>query len=104
MFDILSRITEERLKRGWSEYRLAENSGITQSTISTWYRKQMQPSISSLEKICNGLGISLAQFFSIDSNSTLSGEQTEILEHWLRLDTDERTAIRLLLETMNSKK
>ncbi len=104
MFDILSRITEERLKRGWSEYRLAENSGITQSTISTWYRKQMQPSISSLEKICNGLGISLAQFFSIDSNSTLSGEQAEILEHWLRLDTDERSAIRLLLETMNSKK
>ena len=104
MFDILSRITEERLKRGWSEYRLAENSGITQSTISTWYRKQMQPSISSLEKICNGLGITLAQFFSVDSNIQLSKEQTEILDHWLQLDTDERTAIKLLLKTMNAKK
>ena len=104
MFDILSRITEERLKRGWSEYRLAENSGITQSTISTWYRKQMQPSISSLEKICNGLGITLAQFFSVEPNTPLSNEQTDILEHWLRLDTDERTAIKLLLETMNAKK
>lgn len=104
MFDILSRITEERLKRGWSEYRLAENSGITQSTISTWYRKQMQPSISSLEKICSGLGITLAQFFSVDSNIQLSKEQTEILDYWLQLDTDERTAIKLLLETMNAKK
>ena len=104
MFDILTRITEERLKRGWSEYRLAENSGITQSTISTWYRKQMQPSISSLEKICNGLGITLAQFFSLEPNSTLSEEQMQILNHWLRLDTDERVAIKLLLETMNAKK
>lgn len=81
MFDILSRITEERLKRGWSEYRLAENSGITQSTISTWYRKQMQPSISSLEKICNGLRLLWLNSFLLTLISPLSKEQTEILEH-----------------------
>ena len=34
-FDILGRIERERLSRGWSEYALAENSGLTQSTIST---------------------------------------------------------------------
>ena len=33
-FDILGRIEQERLSRGWSEYALAENSGLTQSTIS----------------------------------------------------------------------
>lgn len=32
-FDILGRIERERLSRGWSEYALAENSGLTQSTI-----------------------------------------------------------------------
>lgn len=35
-FDILGRIEQERLARDWSEYALAENSGLTQSTISTW--------------------------------------------------------------------
>lgn len=55
--DILTKILKERQKRNWSEYQLAQNSGITQSTISTWYRKNMQPSVSSLEKICAGFGI-----------------------------------------------
>ena len=62
-FDILGRIEQERLARGWSEYTLAENSGLTQSTISTWRRRNLQPSVASLEKICSGLGITLAQFF-----------------------------------------
>ena len=67
-FDILGRIEQERFARGWSEYALAENSGLTQSTISTWRRRHLQPNIASIEKTCNGLGITLAQFFS-DSES-----------------------------------
>ncbi len=51
-FDILGRIEQERLSRGWSEYALAENSGLTQSTISTWRRRNLQPNVASLEKIC----------------------------------------------------
>ena len=50
-FDILGRIERERLSRGWSEYALAENSGLTQSTISTWRRRNLQPNVASLEKI-----------------------------------------------------
>ena len=49
-FDILGRIERERLSRGWSEYALAENSGLTQSTISTWRRRNLQPNVASLEK------------------------------------------------------
>ena len=48
-FDILGRIEQERLSRGWSEYALAENSGLTQSTISTWRRRNLQPNVASLE-------------------------------------------------------
>ena len=45
MKDILQEITRLRLERGWSEYELAQNSGLSQSTISTWYRKiKLRPS------------------------------------------------------------
>ena len=64
MKDILQEITRLRTERGWSEYDLAVRAGITQSTISTWYRKQQIPTIKSLEKICAGLGITLSQFFA----------------------------------------
>ena len=50
--DILDKIRKLRLERNWTEYQLAEKSGLPQSTISSWYRKNMQPSVSSLEKIC----------------------------------------------------
>ena len=62
-FDILGRIEKERAARNWSEYALAENSGLTQSTISTWRRRNLQPNVASIEKICSGFGITLSQFF-----------------------------------------
>lgn len=51
-FDILGRIEQERLSRGWSEYALAENSGLTQSTISTWRRRNLQPNCFYRENLC----------------------------------------------------
>ena len=56
MINILDRITSYRTKKGWTEYQLAEESGLTQSTISSWYRKNLVPSIPSLEKICQAFG------------------------------------------------
>ncbi len=63
MINVLERVTYYRNQKGWREYQLAEKSGLTQSTISSWYRKNMVPSILSLEKICNAVGITLSQFF-----------------------------------------
>ena len=39
MKDILTAITELREQRNWTEYQLAERSGLPQSTISSWFRK-----------------------------------------------------------------
>ncbi len=60
MKDVLSAITTYRQARGWTEYQLAERSGLPQSTISSWYRKNMIPTIPSLEKICAAFGITLS--------------------------------------------
>ena len=40
-FDILGKIEQERLARGWSEYTLAENSGLT---IDNLHMAQAEPS------------------------------------------------------------
>ena len=61
--DVLQEITKLRLERGWSEYELAKNTGLSQSTISTWYGKGQVPTIQTLEKVCRGFGITLSQFF-----------------------------------------
>ena len=64
MKDILVAISQLREARGWTEYQLAENSGLPQSTISSWYRKRIVPTVPSLEKVCIALGITLSQLFS----------------------------------------
>ncbi len=70
--NVLEKIVALREERHWTEYQLAEHSGLTQSTISSWYRKNMLPSIPSLNKICDAFGITLSQFFLEDDEYTLS--------------------------------
>ena len=101
MKDILQEITRLRLERGWTEYQLAENSGLSQSTISTWYRKGQTPTIQSLDKVCAGLGISLSQFFAEGTDAIiLTGEQKELLNNWSALNRTQRKIVLQLLENM----
>ena len=99
-FDVLNKIQEERQKRGWTEYALAKNSELSQSTISSWYRKDLEPSLASLEKICRGLGITLSQFFSSEEYTcNLSEDQTELLMNWERLSPEQRSALLALISS-----
>lgn len=68
MNNILSTILRYRDDRNCSEYQLAEKSGLPQFTISSWYRKNMVPTIPSLEKVCTAFGITLSQLFADDSS------------------------------------
>ena len=86
MKDILAEITRLRLNRNWSEYQLAQHSGISQSTISTWYRKNQVPTIQTLEKVCLGFGITLSQFLANDDDAvSLTESQKELLDCWAAL-------------------
>ena len=99
--DILAVITENREARGWTEYQLAERSGLPQSTISSWYRKNMIPTVPSLEKICQAFGITLAQLFAETGTPvSLTESQKELLERWARLDKKQQDVIFQLLDIM----
>ena len=100
--DILNRITILREERHWTEYQLAEKSGLTQSTISSWYRKNMLPSIPSLEKICDAFGITLSQFFLEDGNNTviLNDRQIKLLHATSKLDIKQYEALLNFIETL----
>ena len=102
MSDVLERITYFRMKRGWSEYQLAEKAGLTQSTISSWYRKNMVPSIPSLEKICTAFDITLSQFFAMEDDlcCELTEVQKILVEETAKLSKDQQTALVAFLKTL----
>ena len=99
--NVLDKIVQLRMERNWSEYQLAEKSGLTQSTISSWYRKNMIPTIPSLEKICTAFGITLSQLFA-EGNSpvSLTESQQKLLERWSRLSEDQQAVVFALIDKM----
>ncbi len=98
--DILDKITKLREERHWTEYQLAEKSGLTQSTISSWYRKGLLPSIPSLEKICDAFGLSLAQFFVENQSEAivLNDSQARLLAYAAKLDPLQYEALLTFLQ------
>lgn len=101
MKDILATITKYRQDRGWTEYQLAERSGLPQSTISSWYRKNMIPTVPSLEKICIAFGITLSQLFAEEENTvSLTKSQMKLLESWARLTEEQQAAVFTLIDRM----
>ena len=98
--DILERITILRKERNWSEYQLAQKSDLPQSTISSWYRKNMLPSISSLEKICYAFGLSLAQFFSENVSIVSKKAEMELLHEWNRLESEQQKYLLNFLKSL----
>ena len=98
MFNLLERLQELLKARGLSVYKLAKLSGIPQSTIATWYQKNLYPPIDKLEIICNTFGISLSEFFSTGNFKSLTDEQKTLLDKWNLLNQKEREAIFQIIE------
>ena len=94
MFDVLEKITSLREERGWTTYRLSKLSGIPQSTISTWYRKNLMPPIDKLEIICQTFGITLAEFLNdTDVLVSMTEEEKNMLSQWNLLTPAQRAAV-----------
>lgn len=60
----IKKLLEER---NWSLYRLAKESEIPYSSLNSLFQKNNQPTVSTLEKICAGFHITMAEFFSDDT-------------------------------------
>ena len=101
MKDILTAITELREQRHWTEYQLAERSGLPQSTISSWFRKGMIPTVPSLEKVCVAFGITLSQLFAEGNEPVaLKADHQKLLERWTRLTPEQQEVVFALIDKM----
>ena len=101
--------THERLRqllneRGWTEYRLAKNCGLSESTIANIYRRNTVPSLATLEAICKGFGITMAQFFAEGEMVEISPELKELFENWGNLTPEQKKAANQMLKAMNKDK
>ena len=101
---ITNRIKELCDKRQRSLYALSKKTGISQSSLSNLMKRGSTPTFYTLDKICDGLGITLSQFFSKDIGKLeLSAEQRKVLETWDTLTDKEKAAVEIYVRGMKLK-
>ncbi len=101
---ITNRIKELCDKRQMSMYALSKKTGISQSSLSNLMKRGSTPTFYTLDKICDGLGITISQFFSKDIGKLeLSAEQRKVLETWETLTDKEKEAVEIYVRGMKLK-
>ena len=101
---IINRIKELCDKKQMSMYALSKKTGISQSSLSNLMKRGSTPTFYTLDKICDGLGITLSQFFSKDIRKLeLSEEQRKVLETWQSLTDKEKAAVEIYVRGMKLK-
>ena len=98
--DIQAKIKKLMDARGWTEYRLAKEAGLSQSTVSHLFKRENAPTFSTVESICEAFGISLAQFFAeADEEDSFTEEQRAVLLLWGALDEEQRKVVRYIMKS-----
>lgn len=101
--DANKRLQELLDERGWTYYRLAKNTGLSESTLANIFLRGTIPSLSTLEIICRGFGITLAQFFSDGDDLPLTSEAREMLDAWGMLSPNQRAVLLQVAKTMQNQ-
>lgn len=103
--DVTTRIKELTDERNWTQYRLAKEAGLPQTTIANIFRRGTTPSVATLEMLCKAFNISMSDFFmeEADSKEHISSEEMRLIGYWNKLDLQQRQVVMNLLGNMNNK-
>lgn len=97
----LDKLNKLMKQRKMTHYRLAKASNVPLSTINSMFKNNNSPTIPTLEGLCNGLGITLYEFFYDPKlNKTHDKETEELLEIWSLLSTKQRMVMKDILNLL----
>lgn len=98
--DIVKRVQQLMNDRGWTDYRLSKESGLSGSVISNMMKRNNSPTIPTLEALCSAFGITITEFFANGEEPfPLTAEQHQLLARWSAMTDDQKKA---MLDLMNA--
>jgi transcriptional regulator with XRE-family HTH domain len=59
----MQRLEEIRKRKGWSQSKLSEESGVSQTYISELEAGKKQPTVTILKKLSKALNVPITDFF-----------------------------------------
>ncbi|WP_251616940.1 helix-turn-helix domain-containing protein [Pumilibacter muris] len=90
--DVGERIKELREKAGFTQNKLAEWAGVSQTHLRRVELGQQDITIGQLRLVCDGLGVTLAEFFAVNEKeenltdviAKLTPKQKQLLMDFLK--------------------
>jgi Predicted transcriptional regulators len=101
--DVHQRLRQLLTERGWTEYKLSKSCGLSESTLSNIFRRNTMPSITTLEAICSGFGITLSQFFADGDMVELTPDLKELFLKWVNLTPEQKAAVYSMIAAFDHK-
>lgn len=98
------KIEQLRTARGWTVYRLFQESGVSEATIHQWVNKNRMPTIKALQQICKAFAIELSDFFADSNTVEMTPENKTLFDNWQLLTKEERIAVEAFMKTFIVKK
>lgn len=106
MIDIGHRIRQLRIKNDLTLQELASRTELTKGFLSQLERNLTSPSLSTLEDICEALGVSMSKFFAEENDEKVVftaedvfvDEREDMVLHWIVPNAQKNKMEPLLLE------
>ena len=103
--EMLALNSKESFERNKDFYRerlsqLAQESKLSQTTISNIFKRNNQPSLPTVNAICDACGITLAQFFTENDTANSPNAKSELDDSVAALKEDQREALAAFIKTI----
>lgn len=98
--DLGKRIKSLRKSKGLTLEKVHERTGISRATLSSWENNKTYPSMTSLERWANGIGIEVWDIFFGEADFQPTAEEIKLVTLFRELNRNEQEHLLSLLKTM----
>lgn len=100
----LMKIESYMEQKEWTLYKLAKESDIPYSSLSNLFQRNTEPTLPTLRKICEGLNISLSDFFKdecIPPLTEYSAEERKLIFLYQSLTLSDKKLLMTYAQALN---
>ena len=94
LINVSERLQQLMDERGMTTYSLSKKAHVSWNTVKNYSIRNTKPTLATLSMLCDGLGITLAQFFDTEGSTVqLTAEQQHFLNRLSMLTDKEKQVI-----------
>lgn len=97
------KVDELRVDRGWSFYRLSQETGLSQQTFTQWMNGKTVPTLTALQLVCKAFDITLAEFLAENDVIVATPENKALLDNWQLLTKTQKQSILEIIKNYLNK-